>query len=357
MTKKTGTSKNRKSSKKQFRTVNTIIAIIAGLLLVATIAGLVMLRGQKSTNREAVTLYIPTGSSYDAVVDSLNVHGCIGNQMVFNSMARLRHYRDNVKGGCYVIGAEAPVWNVLTKLYYGNQDAIRVTINKYRTPQQLCKYLGNRLEFSGDTLLAMLSDDTLCAAYGHTTQTIIGMFPQNTYEIYWNTTPRKFLDRMRKESSRFWTSERQQKCKALKLTENEVITLASIVEEETNKNDEKADIASVYLNRIRKGMPLQADPTLKFALGDFTLQRLLNRHTEVESPYNTYLHKGLPPGPICIPSAASIDAVLQNKQTEYLYFCARADFSGYHAFATTLAAHNANANAFHSELNRRKIYK
>ena len=136
-----------------------------------------------------------------------------------------------------------------------------------------------------------------------------------------------------------------------------MITRASIIEEETNKNDEKELIASVYLNRLRKGMLLQADPTLKFAAGDFTLQRILNKHMESESPYNTYRFRGLPPGPICIPGPSSIDAVLANRQTDFLYFCAKADFSGYHAFATTLTQHNANANAFHAELNRRKIYK
>lgn len=333
------------------------VAVVAAVLLVGAVGALLTLRGQKMANSEKVTLFIPTGSDYAAVVDSLDAHNCIGNRFVFNSMARLRQYRDNVKGGCYILKPHAPVWSVLTKLYCGNQDAIRLTIGKHRTKQQLCDFIGRRLEMDGDTLLRLLDDDSLCSAYGHTPQTIIAMFPQNTYDVYWNTTPRKLLDRMQKESSRFWTNERLAKCKALNLTADEVVTLASIVEEETNKNDEKADIASVYLNRIRKGMLLQADPTLKYAVGDFTIGRLLNVHTEAESPYNTYRHRGLPPGPICIPSTASIDAVLQNKQTDYLYFCARADFSGRHAFATTLAQHNANAAAFHAEMNRRKIYK
>ena len=355
MAKKQGKTNNKKKPKN--KRINTIVGIVAALVLVGVVTALMLLRSQKMANRETVTLYIPTGSDYAAVVDSLNAHNCIGNAMVFNTMARLRQYRDNVKGGCYILKPEERVWNVLTKLYCGNQDAVKVTISKHRTKQQLCDYIGRRLEMRSDTLLALLADDSLCAAYGHTPKTIIGMFPQNTYEIYWNTTPEKFLNRMKKESDRFWNDERKAKCKALNLTEDEVITLASIVEEETNKNDEKADIASVYLNRIRKGMLLQADPTLKYAVGDFTLRRLLNKHIEVESLYNTYKHRGLPPGPICIPSAASIDAVLANKQTDYLYFCARADFSGRHAFASTLAQHNANAAAFHAEMNRRKIYK
>lgn len=334
-----------------------IVAVGAALLFVAVIAGLAILRGQKTSNSESVTLFIPTGSTYDAVVDSLDAHGCIGNHSIFNTMARLRHYRDNVKGGCYIIGTHDNVWNTLTKLYYGNQDPIRVTINKYRTKELLCQYLDRKLELDANTLLALMADDSVCATYGHTPLTIIGMFTQNTYDIYWNVSPIKLLDRMKKESNRFWNSNRMAKCKVLDLTPTEVVTLASIVEEETNKNDEKELIASVYLNRLRKGMLLQADPTLKFAAGDFTLRRLLNKHMESDSPYNTYRFRGLPPGPICIPGPASIDAVLANRQTDYLYFCAKADFSGYHAFSTTLQQHNANAAMFHNELNKRKIYK
>lgn len=348
---------SKKNSKKKTKSTNIVIATVALLLLVGAITGLALLRGQKMANSDSVTLYLPTGSTYDDVIDSLDAHGCIGNHAIFNNMARLRHYRDNVKGGCYTIGAHDNVWNTLTKLYYGNQDPIRVTINKYRTKEQLCQYLDKKLELDGNALLALLDSDSICEAYGHNPLTIIGMFTQNTYDIYWNISPSKLLDRMKKESDRFWNDKRLEKCRTLKLTPDEVITLASIVEEETNKNDEKELIASVYLNRLRKGMLLQADPTLKFAARDFTLRRLLNKHTESDSPYNTYRFPGLPPGPICIPGPASIDAVLANRQSDYLYFCAKADFSGYHAFATTLAQHNANANAFHAELNRRKIYK
>lgn len=350
-------TKAKKRKKLQNKKVNIIFSIIGGMLVLMAVVSLLLLRSQKTANSDKVTLYLPTGSTYQAVTDSLNVHNCIGNAAVFNVMARLRGYRDHVKGGCYVINPHTPVWNVLTKLYCGNQDAIRLTIGKFRTKKQLCDYLDKHLELSGDSLLALLNDETICKSYGHNTKTVIGMFIQNTYEVYWNTTPQKLLDRMDKEWGRFWNNDRTAKCKALKMTNDEVMTLASIVDEETNKNDEKDVIASVYLNRLHRGMLLQADPTLKYAVGDFTLRRLLNVHMEAESPYNTYKYKGLPPGPICTPAISSIDAVLANRQTDYLYFCAKADFSGRHAFATTLAQHNANAAAFHAELNRRKIYK
>ncbi len=345
------------SKKKHNKRQNILVAIIAIALLLASVVGLIVLRSQKMGNNEQVTLFIPSGSTYQDVVDSLNAHKCIGNSAVFASMARLRHYKDNIKSGCYILKPHQPVWNTLTKLYYGNQDPIRISIGKHRTLQQLTAYLCRKLEMSNDDLLPLLLNDSVCAQFGFSPNTIIAMFPQNTYDIYWNITPYKLLERMKKECDKFWSTSRRKKCDALNLSSVEVTTLASIVEEETNKNDEKADIASVYLNRLRKGMLLQADPTLKFAAGDFTIRRLLNKHMESDSPYNTYRFRGLPPGPICIPSPASIDAVLKNKKTDYLYFCAKADFSGRHAFATNLAQHNANAAAFHAELNKRKIYK
>ncbi len=345
-------TKKKKTTKKKY-----LIPVIGIVCLVIAVTVLALLHRQKLTNSDTVTLYLPTGITYEAVVDSLDAHGCIGNKTAFNTLARLRNYREHVKGGCYKLKPGMSLWSALTKLYYGNQDPIHLTINKHRTPESLCKYIGKKLELNGDTLLALLRTDSVCAAYGHTRQTIIGMFMQNTYDIYWNISAEKLLDRMHQESQHFWNDRRMRQCKKLNLSADEVITLASIVEEESNKNDEKADIASVYLNRIRKGMLLQADPTLKYAVGDFSLRRILNKHMEVESPYNTYKYPGLPPGPICIPGTASIDAVLKNKQTDYLYFCAKADFSGYHAFSKDLAGHNANAQAFHTEMNRRKIYK
>lgn len=346
------TRKNKKIQKTEL-----IIGIACAVVVLGIFAILVILKGQKLSNSETVTIYIPTGSDYSAVVDSLNAHHCIDNHAVFNTLSRIRKYSSHVKSGCYKLRPGMPVWSALTKLYYGNQDAVSVTINKYRTKQALCEYISKRLEMDADELLTALNDSAVCAKHGYTTENIMGMFIQNTYDIYWNCSVEKLLERMHKESDKFWTNGRIRKCNKLNLSANEVIVLASIIEEESNKNDEKPDIASVYLNRIRKDMLLQADPTLKYALGDFTIRRLLNKHMDVESPYNTYKYKGLPPGPICIPSIASIDAVLQNKQTDYLYFCAKSDFSGYHAFAATLAEHNANAAAFHAEMNKRKIYK
>lgn len=297
---------------------------------------------------------IPTGSSYSALCDSINANCVLNPPMAFSLLARLRGLPDHVKGGSYLINDGMSILQLISKLYSGNQDPVRITINKHRTLEQLCQFLGEKMEFPADSMLVLLRDPDFCAQYGETPQTILGLFPRNTYEVYWTTPPRRFLDRMKRESDAFW-NPREQSLKSLNLTRQQVITLASIVDEETNVNDEKADIASVYLNRLRIGMPLQADPTVKYAIGDFSIRRILNYMLQTDSPYNTYRIQGLPPGPICIPSTASIDAVLKNKKTDWIYFCAKEDFSGRHNFSSNLADHQRNAARFHKALNNKNI--
>jgi UPF0755 protein len=183
------------------------------------------------------------------------------------------------------------------------------------------------------------------------------LFIPNTYEFYWNTSADKFIERMYVEYKHFWSKSRLNKAQKIKLTPEQVIILASIVEEETIKDDEKPTVAGVYLNRLHKNIRLQADPTVRFAVGDFEIKRILNKHLKIDSPYNTYKYAGLPPGPICIPTISSIDAVLNYKKHDYLYFCAKDDFSGYHAFAKTLKQHNINATKYRKALNKNRIYK
>ena len=227
---------------------------------------------------------------------------------------------------------------MIQKIYSGNQDPVRVTINKHRTVQHLCQYLGTRLTLQPDSLLSLMQSDETCARYGETPLTIIGLFLQNTYELYWTTTPTALLDRMKRESDYFW-EKRKLQLEALGLTRQQVLT-----------------IASIDLNRYRIGMPLQADPTVKYAIGDFSIRRIRGNMLQYDSPYNTYRYPGLPPGPICIPSTASIDAVLKNKKTDYLFFCAKEDFSGRHNFAATSTEHSSNAQKFHKALNNRNIH-
>ena len=332
-----------------------LIALLLFALCIG-VANLFLLHRHTPSDGEE-TVHIPTGSTFDKVVDSLNAHGCLANEALFRSVAVAKRYPSHIKAGCYRIEPHISATKLLKKLYSGSQDAVHLIINKQRTKQGLCQHIARHLEMPAAALYDLLCNDSVCQSLGLTTDNIMTLFVPNTYDVYWNTSPERLLQRMQKESSRFWSIKRTRQCNELGLTPQEVYILASIVEEETNKNDEKPLVAAVYLNRLRKGMLLQADPTLRYALGDFTIQRVLNEHKTIASPYNTYMHPGLPPGPICTASIASIDAVLANKQVPYLYFCAKEDFSGYHAFATTLEEHQRNAHRFHQALNQRKIYR
>lgn len=200
-----------------------------------------------------------------------------------------------------------------------------------------------------------LTDSTTCAKYGYTPETMLCMFIPNTYEVYWNTPVDKFLDKMDAESKKFWNFERKQKAEAMGFTEEEVITLASIVDEETANDAEKPMVAGMYYNRLKANMPLQADPTIKFAMKNFDIRRIYHNMLSVNSPYNTYKNTGLPPGPIRIPTVAGIDAVLNHVHHNYLYMCAKEDFSGTHNFAETYSEHLENATKYSEALNKRGI--
>lgn len=333
-----------------------IIIIISICLLVGFVVGFTFSTvNEKVAIADDTRIYIPDGTDYAALLDTLDARQCLKSHGAFNRIAKLRGLPGHIKPGSYVVRPGSRVFSLVQKLYSGNQDPLRITINRHRTVGDLCQFLGSKLAFDADSLLALLQQDEFCARYGCTPQTVIGLFLQNTYEFYWTVSPAKFVERMAAESEQFWQS-RDSRLADLCLTRQQVLALASIVEEETNCNEEKPDIASVYLNRLRIGMALQADPTVKFALGDFSVRRIKGSMLAIDSPYNTYRNAGLPPGPICIPSAASIDAVLQNKSTGYLYFCAKEDFSGRHNFAANAEQHAANARKFHNALNQRNIH-
>jgi UPF0755 protein len=226
-------------------------------------------------------------------------------------------------------------------------------INKFRVKEDLAAFVSHRLEADSATLMNSLNDDVYLRPYDLDSQTCMALFIPNTYEFYWNTSVEQFLQRMKKEYEHFWNEERKNKAAALKLTPLQVTSLASIVEEETNYNPEKSRIAGVYLNRMKDKMMLQADPTVKFAIRDFSIRRVLNTHLAYVSPYNTYLNKGLPPGPICTPSIKTIDAVLNAEQHDYLYFCADPDKPGTHVFARTYHEHQLNAKRYQKWLMQR----
>jgi UPF0755 protein len=275
----------------------------------------------------------------------------------FNWTAKKKNYPNHINPGRYILKKRMSSNELINKLRSGEQEPVLVTFNNIRTLKELSQRLAEQIEPTADELYAGFADTGIQKKYGFTTETMPAMFIPNTYEFYWNTSVNSFIKRMHNEYERFWTRSRLSKAEKTGLTPVEVITLASIVDEETLKDDEKDKIAGVYINRMKIGMRLQADPTVIFALGDFSIRRVLNKHKSLNSPYNTYKNAGLPPGPICLPEISSIDAVLDYKKHKYLYFCAKSDFSGYHTFARTLNEHNKNARAYQRELNKRRIYR
>lgn len=306
-------------------------------------------------NKKPYFLYIDRNMPFDTICQLLEDSAQCRSIASFRQMASWMKYPRHIKTGCYRVNPGVGNRRLLQDLRSGHQQAIRLTFNNLRTKQELTEKLDQELMLTADELNRFLNDTTWCDSLGFTPETITSLFIPNTYEIYWNTSASKFLSRMKKEYDHFWNPARIEKAREAGLTPVEVSILASIVEEETAAADEYPLVAGLYINRLRKGIPLQADPTVKFAWGDFTLQRILFSHLEIDSPYNTYKHTGLPPGPLRIPSIQGIDGVLNYAHHSYLYMCAKEDLSGRHNFARTLAEHSRNAQRYQAELNRRKI--
>ena len=305
--------------------------------------------------QETVYIYIGKDKSFTDLCRQLQDSADCSRIGSFKQLAGMLKYQANIRTGRYAVSPGMSNLQLLNDLRRGHQVATRLTFNNIRFKEDLAERLDEQLMLDKDELLSLLNDSAYCDSLGFTTETITSLFIPNTYEVYWNIPADKLMQRMKREYIAFWTDARLEKAKAIGLTPAEVATLASIVEEETAASDEYPIVAGLYLNRLHRGIPLQADPTVKFAVGDFTLQRILFEHLEVNSPYNTYKHAGLPPGPLRIPTIKGMDSVLNYMKHNYLYMCAKEDFSGRHNFAATLAEHNRNANRYRAELNRRKI--
>lgn len=301
-------------------------------------------------------LKIGSNDTYKTVANRLYDDHVVNDLVSFSFIAKVLGYQDNVKPGLYTVAPKMTNLELIRVLRSGKQSPIRVTFNNVRTKEDLAEKITANMEISEEQFLHLIQDSVYIRKYNFNEETIMSMFVPNTYELWWNTSAEALFDRMYKEYESFWTDERKQKASTMGLNQTEVSTLASIVQAESQKSDERSRIAGVYLNRLKLGMPLQADPTLVFALGDFEIKRVLNVHKETDSPYNTYMYAGLPPGPINLPDINSLDAVLNAEDHSYLYFCAKEDFSGYHSFASTLAQHNANARRYQAALNAAKIY-
>jgi len=333
--------------------------VVVALLIIILGTGALFGRlifGSNVTGNQTEYLYLPTGIEMNEVENLLAATGRLDNQWSFSLTARLMRYK-KVKPGRYALRPGMSNYELIAALRSGNQVPVDIRFEAVRTVPELATALGKNLEVGPKHIEAALNDTALLSSYGFNKQTILAMFLPNTYSMYWTITPKQLFDRMYKEYQTFWSPARRKKAESIGLTPLEVSVLASIVQAESQKADERPTIAGVYLNRLRKGWPLQADPTVIFAVGDFTIRRVLNKHLEYDSPYNTYKRTGLPPGPINCPSTNAIDAVLNYQVHDYMFFCAKADFSGYHAFAVTQAEHSKNAALFHMKLNELNIKK
>jgi UPF0755 protein len=299
-------------------------------------------------------LYIKTGSSLDDVYKTISEQGIVKDTTSFLQSAHSMKYL-KVKPGRYRLKSGMSNRSFINMLKSGNQEAVNFAFHNLRLKEQFAGFVAKNLEPDSVSMIRLLDSAKFAEKYGFTTDNIYTVFIPNTYQIYWNTTPEKLFARLYANYEKFWTPERKQKAADLKLTPQEVSVLASIVDAEALHDDEMPLIAGLYLNRLNKGMKLQSDPTVIFAVNDFTIKRVLNRDLITNSPYNTYMYKGLPPGPIMMPSVNAINAVLDHQKTDYLYMCAKADFSGNHAFATNEAEHRVNAKAFQQALNDRNI--
>lgn len=327
--------------------------LMLGILLITVIGalsyGYLISPLQKSLNTTTapVSIYIDEDDTADSVrIKTGNPKRWEVLQWYFEAQPRTGHYL--IKPGEKMI-------DVYRKFRNGTQSPVRVTVPQVRTLDQLALRLSNQLMADSAAIASVLHDSAYRAQFGYTWETLPALFVPNTYEMWWNTSVDKLMKRMQKENKAFWNEDRLEKANKIGMSPIEVVTLASIVSEETAYVPEMPKVAGMYIRRLQIGMPLQADPTVKFALGDFGLRRIYFAHLEVESPYNTYKNKGLPPGPICIPSVKAIDAVLNHEQHGYLYMCAKEDFSGSHNFARTYSEHLANARRYSQALNRRGI--
>ncbi len=300
-------------------------------------------------------LYVPKDATYKQVTDSLTLNNTLKSMKAFNWVSKKKNYGKSVKTGRYLLKKGMNTNKVVNILNGGLQTPLNVTFNNVRTKEDLAGKVGKYLQTDSLSILELFADTLQIKKYGFTEETYTAMFIPDTYEFYWTTPAKEFAERMNQEYNRFWSDERKKKAEELKLTPTEVTTLASIVQAETAKKEELKTIAGLYMNRLNRGMFLQADPTVKFAVGDFALKRILNVHLDIDSPYNTYKHVGLPPGPINFPETSAIDAVLNFERTNYYYMCAKEDFSGYHNFAATLSEHNRNAAKYRAALNKNKI--
>lgn len=334
----------------------TFLALVASLIMLVKLYRMIFAPVADLKTEGDRFFYIRTGDNYTEVVDNLMDQGIIKDKKPFEWLAKKKNYPSHINPGRYRISKGMNNNELLNLLRSGEQAPLLVIFNNLRDLNELAGVVSDQLEPDSIEFIKVFTDPAIIEKYGFNKETFPAMFIPNTYEFYWNTSPLKFVDRMHSEYLIFWAKGRSSKAEKIGLNPVEISTLASIVDQESLHDDENVKIAGVFLNRLKAGIPLQSDPTVIFAWQDFNIRRVLNKHKRIDSPYNTYKYKDLPPGPICIPSISAIDGVLNYEVSDYLYFCAKEDFSGYHNFARTLSQHNINARKYQKALNEKRIY-
>jgi UPF0755 protein len=350
------TTENKKETKKSTK-------IILAVLLIIVVAGsfyaskLYKVYFAANVSGKQGYLYIKTGATLDNVLEEIKSKDLLKDAGSFSEAAAKMDLAQRLKPGRYRLSKGMTNRTLINMIKAGNQDPIKLKFHNIRKKDDFAGYLAKNFEADSTAFIKVLDSAALVEKYGFTTDNSYTMFIPNTYDMYWNISPIEFFERMQKEYDKFWTASRKQKAAALNLTPQQVTILASIVDGEALYDKEMPIIAGLYLNRLNKGILLQADPTVIFANNDFTVKRVTGALLRVESKYNTYKYAGLPPGPIMMPSINAIDAVLNHDKNNYIYMCAKDDFSGYHAFAETKAEHEINANKYRAALNKRNIFK
>lgn len=338
--------------KRRMRRIAVILSVVCFLAVAGLATWSILFSGMAPSS---AVIRIPSDASKEQLRDSVGKY--LGEPFAkkVSRLVGLRGTDLNTRHGAYLIEAGMNPLDAMRRLTSGPQQPLTITINGFRLLPVLEEKVAGRFDFSADSIASALSNPDLLKAYDLVPEQALALFINDSYEFYWDASPEDVIKKIGAHYNDVWTSERKSKAQALGLTPADVMILASIVDEESNKLDEKGAIGRLYINRLNRGMRLEADPTVRYAGGDFTVKRIV-RPKEIESPYNTYLHQGLPPGPIRTTSVETIDAILDSAPHDYIFMCAKEDFSGYHNFAATYAEHQANARRYKRELDRRGIY-
>lgn len=345
---------------KKKRVIITVASIVAALATIAVISSGILYYIVKSPQiniDETAYIYIYPHDNSDSVINKIKAVAAPSSTIGFRILAEHNNFDSKKRSGKYAINDNDSWYSIYSRIVTKQQTPVKVVVPSVRSFEQLSKVVSEQLMFDSLAIQELFTSNVFVQNLGYTFETLPTLILPDTYEFYWNVEPERFFIRMMNERKKFWNEERLAKAKALNMTPEEVATLASIVDEETNDNAEKPIVAGLYINRLKRNIPLQADPTVKFALGDFARKRILLADLEVESPYNTYKNTGLPPGPIRIATIAGIESVLNYAKHNYIYMCAKEDFSGTHNFAVTLSEHNANARRYQAALNKLNIKK